>query len=194
MPGSGPRAGFPEGRGRADPGRDLPGISPCTGPWWLSPWGEGPGRGLVPSPDKMSPKSSSPAPPPRPAFGLLPRPLPGQGQCLRYPVGSRARERQRSRFPGRRGERARIWLSRIPPGSGLWGHRHRGRGPEWGTGDGDTRETPPPGMQTPGPCETRPTISSVESAVIENRCTTPVRASGGTPGPPSTRPSPGRAP
>jgi hypothetical protein len=33
-----------------------------------------------------------------------------------------------------------------------------------GTGEGDTRENPCPGMQTPGRCETRSIVSSGESA------------------------------
>ena len=35
----------------------FPRISPCSGPWWLSPRGVGTGEGASPAPDKMSPKT-----------------------------------------------------------------------------------------------------------------------------------------
>ena len=89
-PGSGADIGFPGRAGRADPGRDLPRISPCTGPWWLSPRGVGlTGRGRAPSPvsasclqrpDSNSTDCHTPVAPSR-----------GRGQSWRYPVGSRAR-------------------------------------------------------------------------------------------------------
>jgi len=52
--------------------------SQYTGPWWISPLGEGPtGRGASPPP--LSLARRYPQPPPRPACGLLPRPLRGGG-------------------------------------------------------------------------------------------------------------------
>jgi hypothetical protein len=46
--------------------RIFPGISPDSGPWWLSPWGRGPGKGFPPPRAKRYPESPlcKPLPPP----------------------------------------------------------------------------------------------------------------------------------
>ena len=64
--------------------------------------GRGPGSGLVPSPGKMVPESSSPATPTPPALRAPPPPR-GRGQSGRYPVGSRARDGAGGSFPGGEG-------------------------------------------------------------------------------------------
>ena len=92
--------------------------------------GRGPGRGLVPSPGKMVPARPSPSPHPAHASRSSPTPSRGRGQSGRYPVGSRARERQRSRFPGKTGKSGPESGSSpgSPPGGGPWGYRHGGEG------------------------------------------------------------------
>ena len=59
------------------------GSSRASGPWWLSPWGVGTGEGARPLPAG----GDTANPPPRPASGLLPRPLGGRGQCPGVPRG-----------------------------------------------------------------------------------------------------------
>ena len=75
--------------------RFFPGISPCSGPWWLSPLGEGlTVRGeSSPLPCLQPPNSVILVVPVSPApSALLPRPPPGgEGSAGRYSVGSRAR-------------------------------------------------------------------------------------------------------
>jgi hypothetical protein len=67
-----------------------PGLSPCTGPWRLSPLGVGlTGRGSPPPLSRATIRRSQA--PPRPRFALLPRPR-GRGQSWRYPGESRAPE------------------------------------------------------------------------------------------------------
>ncbi len=129
------------------------GFFPWSGPWRLSPrirvfsgiwqWTVqirlrgGPGRGLRCSPPLPAFARRSPGgiltpilwqPPPLPRCALLPAPSRGQGQCLRYPVGIRARKRPSRRFPGGAGE--------SKPGSGSSpGSRlavDRGGYPHWG--------------------------------------------------------------
>jgi len=59
-------AAVSRGRREVEPG--FPGLSRYTGPWWLSPRGEGTGEGEAPSPGKMVPVRSSPASPTPPAL------------------------------------------------------------------------------------------------------------------------------
>ena len=49
-PGSGVEAGFPKDREKSARNWFFPGISSCTGPWWLSPWGGADGEGARPLP------------------------------------------------------------------------------------------------------------------------------------------------
>jgi len=81
---------------------------------------------------------------PHPARAARSSPAPsrGQGQCLRYPVGSRAR-----------------FFSGLSPCSGPWGYRHGGRGPGRGKpsprGGIPVRPSPatptPPALRAPPP-------------------------------------------
>ncbi len=76
VPGSSADVGFPEEGGVRARTRFLPQISPCSGPWWISPRG-GTGRGSS-LPAKWAPCVPLRQPPPSCA-ALLPAPHPGRG-------------------------------------------------------------------------------------------------------------------
>ncbi len=76
------------------------GISPWSGPWWVSPRGEGTGEGVFPLPaggNSYVPLWQPPQvgysyvplrqPPPRPRCALLPRPRPGARAVMAIPGG-----------------------------------------------------------------------------------------------------------
>ncbi len=161
-------------RGRREPESDFPGLSRYTGPWWLSPRGEGTGEGETPSPGKMVPESSSPATPTLP--GLRPPPPPPGAGAAHGDIQWKAvpGDGAGGGFPEGRAEKDLLLpvRSRGPPcSSGPWGYRHGewgpGRGsppprrwvpvrssskprPPEGAVRGDTGEKPSPGMHPPG--------------------------------------------
>ena len=106
--------------------RIFPGISPDSGPWWLSPWGRGQGRGFPP-PRRRYSYADFRHPPPRPRCALLPRPREGAWAVMAISGKSRARER-------RRFSRLSPWGRGLPlpaggtppPCPGLPGHRETG--------------------------------------------------------------------
>jgi len=90
-------AAVSRGRREVEPG--FPGLSRYTGPWWLSPRGEGTGEGARPLPGQNGTRTSLSVPPPRPRCALLPHPL--------------RRNSAGSGFPGE--ERVRTRSSRLVP-------------------------------------------------------------------------------
>jgi len=115
-----------------------PGISPCSGPWWLSPRGVGTGEGVSPPRAKCHPKVPLRQPPPRLRFALLPCPLPGAGAVMTISGGKPCPVLPWD-LPGQ-------WTVGISPSG-------EGTGEGAGAARGNIREKPSPGMQTPGQCE-----------------------------------------
>jgi len=94
--------------------RVFPGLSPCSGPWWISPLGERlTGRGdASPLPCLSRSRHLAPCQPhPARAFGAPPPPRRGGGSAWRYQGSSRIR--------GATGGK---------PCTGPWGYRHGGWG------------------------------------------------------------------
>jgi len=99
-------------------------------------------------------------PPPRPRFALLPRPLPGARAVMAISRGKPCPgSGADAGFPG---ERESGPESGSSPGSPRALHRG-GYRPGGGAVRGDTGDKPSPGRQTPGQCEKRSILSSVES-------------------------------
>jgi len=118
-------------RGRREPESDFPGLSRYTGPWWLSPRGEGTGEGETPSPGKMVPESSSPATPTLP--GLRPPPPPPGAGAAHGDIQWKAvpGDGAGGGFPEGRAEKDLLLpvRSRGPPcSSGPWWLSPRGEG------------------------------------------------------------------
>jgi len=136
--------------------RVFPGLSPCSGPWWISPLGERlTGRGdASPLPCLSRSRHLAPCQPhPARAFGAPPPPRRGGGSAWRYQGSSRIR--------GATGGK---------PCTGPWGYRHGG----WGLAGR--------GNSFPLPCLSR---SKHLASRCRHFCEGYPYASAGTPTPPA---------